>query len=281
MIIRKWYKQGKDLLQEIETTVTAKNEIAIWHLGQCGFVYKNQDTVVYVDPLLNDLTGADGETRRYYRWPFEPEEVRADYILCTHGHDDHLAIPTLKEIARGDCHTKFVVPGAYQELLVKAGIAEERIVSLKAKATMELPGLTIYPVSAAHPVHAQDQNGYDYALCYYFSMGEVNMLHPGDTYLTDQLLADFKALPKIDVFFPPINGGDYFRTARNCIGNLSMIESATLANLLQADLTIPTHYDMIMGNTVNPLDFLTELWGQNPAAKCHITALGERFIYRK
>lgn len=281
MVVRKWCKKGEELLAEIRNTKTGKEEIALWHLGQCGFVYKNQETVVYIDPLLNDLTGEDGETRRWYRWPFEPEQVKADYIICTHGHADHLAPETLKGIAKGDTHTKFVIPGAYRQLLIDEGIAEDRIISLKAHQETVLPGLEIIPVSAAHPVHEVDENGDDLALCYSIKMGEVRMLHMGDTYLTDQLLKDLEALPETDLFFPPINGGDYFRTARNCIGNMEMIESATLAKLLQVDMTIPTHYDMIMGNTVDPLDFLKILWDQNPAAKCHITALGERFLYRK
>ncbi|MBQ0000270.1 MAG: MBL fold metallo-hydrolase [Clostridiales bacterium] len=280
MIVRKWCKQGEALLKEIRETKTDKDEVALWHLGQCGFVYKNQDTVVYIDPLLNDLI-EDGETRRWYRWPFEPEQVEADFIVCTHGHADHLAVPTLVGIAKGNEHTKFVIPAAYRELLLENGIAEDRIVCLKAREKMELPGLSVYPVSAAHPVHEQDENGFDLALCYQMVMGDVSLLHMGDTYLTDQLFEDLKGLPKTDLFFPPINGGDFFRTARNCIGNLDMIESATLACVLKVDMTIPTHYDMVMDNTVDPLRFVQILWEMDPAAKCHITGLGERFIYRK
>lgn len=281
MIVRKWNKQGEDLLKEIKNTSTAADEVAVWHLGQCGFVYKNQETVVYIDPLLNDLA-EDSETRRWYRWPFEPEQVEADYIICTHGHADHLAIDTLTGIAKGDSHTRFVIPGAYKQLLLENGISEDRIICLKAHEKTELPGFTVYPVSAAHPVHEVDENGYDTALCYYMTMGDVSLLHMGDTYLTDPLFEDLKTLPPIDLFFPPINGSDYFRTARNCIGNMDMLESATLAaKILHADMTIPTHYDMVMDNTVDPLRFVQLLWELDPAAKVHITALGERFLYRK
>lgn len=281
MIVRKWNKQGEALLKEIKETCTGKDEVALWHLGQCGFVYKNQDTVVYIDPLLNDLI-ENGETRRWYRWPFEPEQVEADYVICTHNHADHLAIDTVKGIAKGNPHTKFVVSGAFKQLLLENGIAEDRIVSLKAKEKTELPGFSVYPLSAAHPVHEVDENGYDLAMCFYMTLGEVNLLHMGDTYLTDSLFENLKALPETDLFFPPINGGDYFRTARNCIGNMDMIESATLAvKVLHADLTIPTHYDMVMDNTVDPLKFLQILWEMDASAKCHITALGERFLYRK
>lgn len=276
---RKWYRQGSALLREIETTVVAdRNTLAVWYLGQCGFVFKNQVTV-YIDPVLNDMTDDAGNTRRLYPAPFPADLVRADYVLCTHGHIDHLAPETLSAIARSDSHTRFIVPGGCRTLLTESGIAEGRILSARAHHRLELPGLSVFPVSAAHPAHKKDENGEDLALCYQLTMGNVSLLHPGDTYLTDQLLDDFQALPAPHLFFPPINGGDYFRTKRNCIGNLSPVESATLSALLHADIAIPTHFDMVEGNTADPLIFVRELWKKNPAAKWHIPALGERFIY--
>lgn len=275
---RKWYQQGSALLQEIETTSLNQNTLAVWYLGQCGFVFKNQVTV-YIDPVLNDLTDDLGNTRRLYPMPFHPGRVQADYVLCTHGHLDHLAIETLSAIAGSDLHTQFIVPGGCRPLLTESGISADRILSARAHQALELPGLTITPVSAAHPIHETNKNGDNLALCYHLNMGNVQILHLGDTYLTDQLLDDLKTLPAPHLFFPPINGGDYFRTKRNCIGNLSPVEAATLASLLHADLTIPTHFDMIEGNTADPLIFIRELWEKNPAAKWHIPALGERFVY--
>ena len=54
-----------------------------------------------------------------------------------------------------------------------------------------------------------------------------------------------------------------------------------MACILKADLTIPTHFDMIEGNTIDPLIFAGELMEQNPAARWHIPALGERVLYMK
>jgi L-ascorbate metabolism protein UlaG (beta-lactamase superfamily) len=276
---RTWYRQGEALQKEIETTSVAAGQIALWYLGQCGFAFK-QEKILYIDPVFNDLTDEEGISRRCYPSPFAPETVRADYVLCTHGHLDHLAVETLTGIAQGDPHTLFLVPGGCRSLLTQAGIPKQRIVSLRAGIKMQLPGVEILPVSAAHPVHMVDENGEDLALSYSVTMGGIHLLHLGDTYLTDQLLHDLQALPKVHLFFPPINGGDYFRTSRDCIGNLSPIESATLAKLLGVDLTIPTHFDMVEGNTTDPLVFVRELWQQDPAAKWHIPALGERFIYQ-
>lgn len=277
---RIWYRKGSELTEEIADTKVLKGALALWNLGQCGFVWKEQVTV-YIDPVLNDMTDDAGVSKRLYPAPFSPDMVRGDYVLCTHGHKDHLAVETLTQIASADSHTKFIIPGAWEKTLTEAGIERERIVTARAGRKIKMPGITIVPVCAAHPVYMTDEDGQDTALCYHVKMGEINLLHLGDTYLTDSLLEDLERLPAPHLFFPPINGGDYFRTKRNCIGNISYVEAASLACILKADLTIPTHYDMIEGNTIDPLIFAGELMEQNPAAKWHIPALGERFVYLK
>lgn len=276
---RTWYKQGTALLKEIEQTTVPENDLTVWYLGQCSFVFKHTATV-YIDPMLNDLA-EDGASLRLYPAPFAPSEVRADYVLCTHNHADHLALETLQGIASHDPDTKFLVPSGCISALTDMDIAPHRVIGVQAHAPVELPGLTVTAVSAAHPVHQTDTQGRDLALCYSLHMGGLDILHLGDTYLTDQLLADLQTLPTPQLFFPPVNGSDYFRTKRNCIGNLNPLEAARLSQILHADLTIPTHFDMIRDNTVDPLDFVRALWEIKPDAKWHIPALGERFVYRK
>ena len=277
---RTWYRQGSELAEEIADTKVPKGTLAFWNLGQCGFVWKEQVTV-YIDPVLNDIRDEQGSSRRLYPAPFSPELVRGDYVLCTHGHIDHLAVETLSGIARSDSSTRFIVPGAWEKTLTEAGIGRERILTAQAGRRMDLPGITVLPVSAAHPEHRTDEDGKDTALCYLVAMGGIHLLHLGDTYLTDSLLEDLRQLPAPHLFFPPINGGDYFRTKRDFIGNISYVEAAALACILKADLTIPTHFDMIEGNTIDPLIFAGELMEQNPAARWHIPALGERVLYMK
>lgn len=281
---RAWYRQGEALTEEIRNTATEEGALALWHLGQCGFVWKSgvkNRVTVYIDPVLNDLTDDEGVTRRHFPAPFSSDKAEGDYVLCTHWHGDHMALKTLAGMAEANENIKFIVPGSCVEAMAGAGIGRERILMARANQQIDLPGLSVLPISAAHPVHALDEKGQDMALCYFVTMGGVRLLHLGDTYLTDSLLEDLEKLPAPQLFFPPINGGDYFRTSRNCIGNISYIEAAALACMLQADLTIPTHFDMIQGNTIDPLIFAGELMEQNPAAKWHIPALGERFIYHR
>ncbi len=277
---RKWYKQGDALLQEIKELTPGDDELIFWYIGQCGYVYKKEVTV-YIDPVLNGLEDADGNDMRYYPAPYAPDRAAADYVLCTHGHRDHLAIETLTGMAKANSNTKFIVPGDCVGALLQAGIDSSRVVEASAKKEINLPGLNIYPVQAAHPVHQKTPDGKDTALCYQLTLGNIRILHLGDTYLTGQLLEDLHSLASPDLFFAPINGGDYFRTARNCIGNLNMPETATLALMLGAAVTIPTHYDMVKGNIVDPLDFVRILREMDSAARWQLPALGEGVVYRR
>lgn len=276
--MRTWYKKGQALLDEIAAARPGEGELYAWYIGQVGFVLK-AEKVVCIDPFLNDLV-EDGASLRLYEAPFALDALAPNYVLCTHGHGDHMALPTLTAIAARHKGTLFLVPGGCVDALAAAGVEEKRIIPMKAGETVSLPGLTVRPVQAAHPVHETDAQGRDLALCLSVRMGGVEALHMGDTYLTDQLLADVRALPRPDVFFTPINGGDYFRTARNCIGNMNSLESARLASVLGARLSVPTHFDLIRGNTCDPLAFVQHLWNEDPAACFRIPALGEKLVVR-
>ena len=274
---RGWYKQGPALLKEIASACPRDGEVAVWYLGQCGFVLKSAAATVYIDAVLNDLTNADGSTRRHYPPPFDPDAVRADYFLCTHGHRDHMALPTLAAAARSCPQARFIVPAGCRPALEQAGVPAQRIVPAFAGRELALPGLTVRPVSAAHPVHLPDKDPAA-ALCLGLCMDGVELLHLGDTYLTGPLLQGLQALPAPRLLFVPVNGSDYFRTARGCIGNLNALDAARLAVLLHADMSIPTHFDMVAGNTADPLLFARALWQADPTAKWHIPALGERML---
>ena len=280
-MFKKRYKKGQALLDEIQNTPMDTEELYCWYIGQCGYILRKEVTV-YIDPVLNDLTDETGNSRRYYPVPFAPEQVRANYVLCTHAHADHMALPTVCGIAKANPDTRFIVPGDCIPYMLKAGIDGASIIEARAKELLDLPGLKVLPIAAAHPVHQKTPNGGDTALSYLLDMNGSRVLHMGDTYLTDPLYTDLKAnCMAPDLFITPINGGDYFRTARDCIGNLSAIESARLAVELSAGITLPSHYDMVMDNTVDPCDFIHELMKLDTSARFALPALGERILYRK
>lgn len=277
---RKWYKKGKELLEEIAGTDLPENEAAVWYIGQCGFVVKKR-SIIYVDPVLNDIWDENGNTVRLYEPPYSPDSASADYVLCTHAHIDHMAVETIRGICGNNPQVLLVVPGVCREILLAEGIAEERIVEAVSEKKICLPGVEIIPFSTAHPRHEVGEDGRESSLAYYVNCEQISFLHMGDTFLTERLTRNLKKYPGPDILMVPVNGSDFYLERKDIIGNMSAREAAKFSKELGADLVIPMHFDMIDGNTVNPTDFIEELWHVDSGMKFSIPALGERIIYRR
>lgn len=274
---RKWYKKGKELLTEIANTQVNDSKVAIWYIGQCGFVIK-KDKIIYIDPVLADIAGEDGVSQRLYEPPYKPEEAYADYVICTHKHRDHMQEETVCGMYKHNINLKFIVPGICKKVLIQWGIPKENIIEAKQKKLIEIDEYKILPISTAHPTHKTEDDGTEWDLAYDIEVDKTHIIHLGDTYLTEQLRDDLLALNSPDIFMVPINGSDYYREVKNIVGNMSVKEAAMLACEINADMTIPMHYDMIEGNTENPLRFVEELWNCNASKRIRLPALGEIII---
>jgi L-ascorbate metabolism protein UlaG (beta-lactamase superfamily) len=282
----RWYKRGKDLLDEIRDSLPQPGEAYIWFMGQHGFIINLGGTVLYIDVILNDLTDADNKSLRVYPPPFDPGEIqRADYVLCTHNHIDHLNLDTLLPLAQTNPQTRFVVPAPCKRLLTESGIAEERVAAARAGENLVLSGVTIVPTPAIHTRLIQDEgerdeNG-DYTSLGFVIKGEGLLIyHAGDTWVTPSLIRALKALGHLDIAMLPINGTDWKRTEENCIGNMGPLDAAKLAKTVPIDLVFPSHYDMIAHNSENPARFVESMYTLCPEKRFHVSAPGERFIYK-
>jgi L-ascorbate metabolism protein UlaG (beta-lactamase superfamily) len=289
--MKRWYKYGDDLLREIAGSRLREPGAAIWFMGQHGFVVKLGDTVLYIDVILNGFPGRDGKDRRAYPPPFLPEAAqRLDYYFCTHDHSDHLNLETLVPLAKANPAVRFIVPEPHRRLLIEGGIAAERVIGAGEGEALCLAGglsgepaaggISVSPVASAHPVYEEDGGG-SRCLGYVIRGGGVSVYHSGDTYVTPRLVETLKKLSPIDVALLPINGSDWERTAKDIIGNISALDAAKLVRALGVDLLIPSHYDLLPGNTENPGILAGYMYEHCPWKKYHVLAPGERFWYVK
>lgn len=267
--------------KDIVDLALAEGQIALWYLGQEGFVIGSQGRYLAVDPYLSDYVDQHCcqfvEWRRLYAPPLPAEELDfLDAVLCTHTHYDHADPWTLGAIAASGAATRFVVPAPEVETIVTYGIARDRIVPAYAERPISFGHFTVIPIPAAHEVLHTDAAGNYRELSYIIDDGRHRIFHGGDMCMYDGLI---ERLSRIDVAILPINGRDYFRFANDIVGNLDAGEAVTLADRIHSDLLIPVHHDLYQVNRVNPACFVDTLMTVNPRQKYHIFVPGEKYIY--
>src|SRR5262245_36967962 len=93
---------GKALADEIAATILPARSLAVWWLGQSGFVIKSHFATLVIDPYLSDsLTHKYANTDRPHvrmtALALAPELLRGvDLVLCSHKHTDHMDGATLR-----------------------------------------------------------------------------------------------------------------------------------------------------------------------------------------
>src|ERR1700733_1711274 len=119
---------------KIAEQIIPPNAIAIWWLGQSGFVIKSPaGKVILLDPYLSNSCQALGrqfgfDFDRQIAAPFSAADLAgADLYVVTHTHQDHLDPETLglyrKAVPRG----KYLAPAEAVEKLKRLGVPTEKI----------------------------------------------------------------------------------------------------------------------------------------------------------
>lgn len=278
--MKTWLKKGNDLVNEINNYKNSADELKFWYIGQCGFIFKFNNITLMIDGVLNDFSLNEGKSSLEYELAFLPDAIKIDYIFCTHGHPDHFEIQTVQGMQKRNPEAQVYIPAGCKNQAEKNGIKNINLLE-PDKPVSICNKINVLPLSAAHPTHIYDYSSPQMCLCYNIKFGNISVVHLGDTYLTEELFSNLTKLPYIDLFFPPINGDDYFRRKINFIGNMEAEEAAKLAAYLKPAISIPTHYDMVDINTADPQRFINQLKKENIKLEYFVPELGEGKIYTK
>lgn len=285
----KVYRQGKELVEDIHNTNVPMGCVAIWNLGQASVFIKSGPSdegqelpTIVIDPYLTrsiEENNPGTEFIREYDAPLEAKDLAGvTAVLVTHQHDDHLDLSTISALAKVSPNTRFIIPAPHAHMLREIGIPDEALILARAGQTIEMGGLRILPIAAAHEEYQIANTDEHFYLGYAVSIGEVRIYHSGDTLVTDILVDTVKEYsPHIAIL--PINGGDYYRTKRGIVRNMTARESVDFAVDIGADILMPNHYDMFPNNRDNPAFLVDYLFHHHRHLKFHMSAVGERFIY--
>ena len=250
----------EEFLKSVKETKAPCGTAVIWWLGQMGVWIKMGDTVLSVDYFATEIPG------RTIAPPVPAQEVRGiAAFLGSHNHIDHIDHPAWRIWAKNLPEAKFVFPRIHRESLLRDGIGEDRLLGLNEGESVEVGGIRISAIAAAHEFLDRDpETGLYPALQYLIEGNGLRIYHAGDTLRYEGMIGKLRAFGQIDAAILPINGRDAVRYRGHCIGNMTFQESVDLAGELRPRLVIPGHFDMFANNSENPEKFADYLDAKYP-----------------
>lgn len=192
-----------------------------WY-GHSSFGIFSEGKMIYIDP---------------YQLPEDPK--KADLILVTHEHSDHLA--NIKELRRSD--TTIVGPEGCKEKLEDIKVIEEG-------DQVKVKGFKVEAVSAynfrrsrspGNPYHPRGLG-----VGYIVTVEGKRIYHAGDTDLIDEM----EGL-NVDIALLPI-GGTY---------TMDVEEAINAAITIHPRVAVPMHYNTVEGTEADPEEFINGLQG--------------------
>lgn len=175
--------------------------------------------IIYIDPFLKDNPSTPDHLK---------EVSEADYILLTHGHEDHVG-DTL-EIAK---NTGANVVGIVEliGLLKKEGLSEDQAVEFNKGGTVNFDDFSVTMVSANHSSSYNGNYAGDPAGLIISFEDDICIYHMGDTNIfTD--LGLYGELYEPTVVLAPI--GDHY--------TMGPEEAAYAVEMIDPDYAVPIHY---------------------------------------
>ena len=260
-----------------------KGHLAIWALGQHGFILKGQHTTVIIDPYLSNYVESaipGAALKRQVPIVIEPSELSfIDYALISHDHADHTDPDTLGPMMKAAPKSQVFTSWKASKLLADKDFDTKRITVPKVDGHVHVNDeFAFTPIPSAHYEFEPDANGEPAYLGFIIEMNGVKVYHAGDTIIYTGLLDRLKD-KGIDLFMLPSNGRDWFRDETSTTGNLDYRESVELTARAKAKVLIPTHNDLFAGNRINIATILDFATTQYPQQRIHFLRTGELYYY--
>jgi L-ascorbate metabolism protein UlaG (beta-lactamase superfamily) len=272
--------KSDDALRKEILATDPGNGVALWWLGQSGFLLKHAGRCLLFDPYLSESLSAkyahtDKPHVRMTRRPIDPMRLdMIDVVTSSHDHTDHFDAATLLPLRSANPRLRLVLPAANLRLAMeKLQTSDDWFIPLNDGDTADVAGFRIHAVPAAHETVELDSDGRAKCLGYVVRVGRHTIYHSGDCVPFDGQVELLRAL-NIDIVILPINGR---RAERRVQGNFWGREAAQLAHEIGAKLAIPCHYEMFEFNTESPDEFVAEC--QRLRQANHVFRCGERVMF--
>ncbi len=257
------------LMQEIRAFAVDKGSVAMWWLGQNGYIFKTPEgTLLATDMYLTNSCAdvyrdAGVDLNRRVPVLIAPEELDVDIYACTHNHRDHTDPATIGGLRNKDT-TQFIGPHPSCEVFRAQGVETGRIVPAWPDCDLECRDIRIRGAFAL-PTDETDLNH----MGYIFEFGGGPRVYmTGDTDYSELLTSAARHSPQLVITC--INGG---------FNNLSHWEAAQLVGKIRPKVAIPCHYDMFPDNAADPRQFAAALKLSAPDVAYRQLEHGTPFVF--
>jgi L-ascorbate metabolism protein UlaG (beta-lactamase superfamily) len=189
-------------------------------LGHSAFKLESQSgKIIYIDPFLKDNPTTPDELK---------EVEKADYVLLTHGHEDHVG-DTIEIAKNTGC--KVVATLELVGLLQEEGLPEEQAVGFNKGGTVHFEDFSVTLVSANHSSSFKGKYAGDPGGLILSFEDDICVYHMGDT----NIFADLEIYGELyqpHVVLAPI--GDHFTMGHE--------EAAYAVEMIGCEIAVPIHY---------------------------------------
>ena len=207
------------------------SSLYITWLGQGGFLLRDGQTTLCVDPYLSDVVNRVAGRPRMVAPPILPEALCCDALFCTHNHLDHVDIDAIPKMPLDGI--ELYAPTDAEKTLRECGVKHYH--PFDEGARVQIGDFSVQAVFAAHSCPA---------IGLVIRHGSHTLYISGDTEYDERLEA--LAAEGIDVMFICINGK---------LGNMNVREAVRLTERIQPRVGVPMHYGMFESNTEDPNNY--------------------------
>lgn len=207
----------------------------IFPVGQAGFIIKSASGLLLgIDLYLSDcVERVEGHVgyKRLLPKILDADELTFDYVVATHFHRDHFDVDSIPKLMGNNKTKLFAAYDCVQD--VNESIPEkdrkDRVVFVKPGDGFHCGDIDLSFINCDHGTGAPQAVGV------IVSVDGKRILETGDTCLRLDRVDEYLSKGEIDVLIAPINGA---------YGNLNENDCVSLAEALNAKMTIPCHYGM-------------------------------------
>ncbi len=272
-----------DPLSAVESLEAGEGATLAW-LGQAGFLIRQGGLRIVIDAYLSDslaekYRGTRFPHRRMVPAPVEPGALAGiDWLLCSHGHTDHMDPGTIPALLAANPQARVLAPRAEKARAIERGVPEGRLTLIDAGESVDLGGVVVTATPAAHEEMCRTADGYPF-LGYVLAGGGVTLWHSGDT-VPFSGLAEWLMPFRVDLALLPVNGRDALRAANGVPGNLTLDEAVALADEIGARAMIGHHFGLFDFNTLDPAEGAQRLAVLTPEVEVRLAEVSTAYRVR-